>query len=54
MQARGVVSIVIGVLLIVGGLSGKFVLIGTHSGPALVGVGAVVVAIGLFRVLKAR
>ena len=51
---RGVISIIIGLALIVGGLSGKLVLVGTHSGVALAVVGGVVAAIGVVRVIKSR
>ena len=51
---RGIVSIVIGVIFIVGGLSGKLVLIGTHSGVALAIVGAAVAGIGAVRVIRSR
>jgi hypothetical protein len=51
---RGIVSIAIGLVLIVGGLSGKLVLIGTNSGPALALVGVVIAGIGVARVIKAR
>jgi hypothetical protein len=51
---RGIVSIVIGLVLIVGGLSGRLVLIGTHSGPALALVGLAVAGIGVVRVIKSR
>ena len=41
---RGIGNIVVGVVFIIGGLSGKLVLIGTNSGEllALVGVGLIV------------
>ncbi len=51
---RGIVSIVIGVIFIVGGLSGRLALIGTHSGVGLAIVGAAVAGIGVVRVIKAR
>ena len=50
---RGIISIVIGSVMIVGGLTGKLVLQGTQSGVALAGVGALVVLIGLFRLKSA-
>jgi hypothetical protein len=51
---RGVIDIVIGLVLIVGGLSGRMALIGTHSGGALALLGAVVLTIGLVRILKSK
>ena len=46
---RGVISIVIGLVMVIGGLSGKLVMRGTESGVALAVLGGVVIAIGLFR-----
>ena len=43
-------NIVFGVLMILGGLSGEFALIGTNSGGALVVVGAIVLIIGISQV----
>ncbi len=51
---RGILNIIIGVVFIVGGLSGHLVLIGTHNGPALAVVGGLLVAFGLFRLLSQR
>jgi len=48
------VKIIIGVIFIIGGLSGKLVLIGTDSGIALAGVGAVMVIWGIARMIKSR
>jgi hypothetical protein len=50
---RGIVNIIIGVIFIVGGLSGRLVLIGTHNGPALAILGGVLVVIGLLRMARA-
>jgi hypothetical protein len=49
---RGIVNIVIGAIFIIGGLSGRLVLIGTHNGPALAGLGAVLVVIGILRLAR--
>jgi len=49
---RGLFNIVIGVVFIVGGLTGNMSLRGTHSGPALAAVGGVLVLVGLFRLLR--
>jgi hypothetical protein len=46
---RGIISIVIGVVMVIGGLSGKLVMRGTESGVALAVLGGVIIAIGLFR-----
>jgi hypothetical protein len=51
---RGVINIIIGIVFIVGGLSGHLVLIGTSSGPALAAVGAAMIGLGIFRIVKAR
>jgi hypothetical protein len=50
---RGIISIIVGAVMVVGGLSGKLVLHGTHSGGALAGVGVFVILIGFLR-LKAN
>jgi hypothetical protein len=47
-------NFLIGGLMIIGGLSGRFVLIGTSSGPALAALGAAIVALGGYRLAKAR
>jgi len=47
------VKIIIGVVFIIGGLSGKLVLVGTHSGVALAVLGAVMIVWGIAR-LAAR
>jgi len=49
---RGIISIVIGVVFIVCGLTGRLVLIGTHSGNGLAVLGGVLVVIGLVRLAK--
>ena len=45
-------NIVLGLIMIVGGLSGELVLIGTESGGALTVVGGIVFAIGMYQVTK--
>ncbi len=50
---RGVINIIIGVVFIVGGLTGRLALIGTHNGPALAAIGAVLVVVGLVRMKSA-
>ena len=48
------VKIILGVVFIIGGLSGKLVLIGTNSGVALAVVGAVMIVWGIFRIASRR
>jgi hypothetical protein len=45
-------NILIGIVFIVGGLSGKLALKGTSSGPALAAVGGVLVLLGIYRIAK--
>ncbi|HUB23778.1 MAG TPA: hypothetical protein VL992_00010 [Tepidisphaeraceae bacterium] len=51
---RGTIDIVVGVVFIVGGLTGRLVLLGTHNGPLLALLGAVLIVIGLKRVGRNR
>ena len=51
---RGLLSVVIGLVMIVGGLSGQLVLRGTQSGVGLAALGAVIAAIGVIRIIRAR
>jgi hypothetical protein len=51
---RGLVNIAIGVVFIVGGLSGVLVLRGTKSGVALAVLGGGLVALGLFRMVNSK
>jgi hypothetical protein len=51
---RGIINIIIGVIFIVGGLRGRLVLMGTHSGPALAVLGGALVVIGILRVFRTR
>lgn len=46
------IRILIGAILIAGGLSGKFVLLGTQSGAGLIGVGAFFVCFGIYQVAR--
>ena len=48
------IKIIIGIVFIVGGLSGNLVLIGTNSGVALAVLGAVLVAWGIFNLTRRR
>src|SRR5438132_11620943 len=47
-------SLIIGVIFIVGGLSGQLALVGTNSGTALAVVGALLIARGIYRIRKQR
>ena len=49
---RGIISIVLGLVMIVGGLSGRLVLIGTHSGVALAVLGVLVILLGVMRMAR--
>lgn len=51
---RGIINIIIGIIFIVGGLSGKLVLLGTHSGGALAVLGGVLLVLGIFRMAGGR
>lgn len=53
-MVRGSISVVIGLVLIVGGLSGKLVMRGTDSGLALAVAGFVVAGIGVWRIVSAK
>jgi len=51
---RGMVRIVLGVIFVIGGLSGRLALIGTNSGPALAVVGGVMIILGLVQLVRRR
>ncbi len=51
---RGIINIIIGLVFIVGGLSGRLALIGTQSGIALAVVGLLLVGLGIFRMVSSR
>ncbi len=48
-----VLNIVIGVAVIVGGATGKMSLLGTRSPEALMAVGGVLAAVGVFQLVRA-
>lgn len=48
------VKIIIGLVMVVGGLSGKLVLVGTQSGAALAVLGVVMIVWGIARVMGSR
>ena len=49
---RGIISIIIGGILVFEGLRGTHVLRGTHSGTGLAVVGGVIILIGILRIAK--
>ncbi len=51
---RRMSSIIIGLIFIAGGLSGKLALVGTNSGIALAVVGLLIVGRGIYRIRKQR
>ena len=51
---RGVFNIVIGLVFIVGGLTGKLVFIGTNSGALLAVVGLGLIGLGIYRLANRR
>lgn len=48
------VKIIIGLIMIVGGLSGRLVLVGTNSGGALAALGAGLLIWGIINLTKSR
>lgn len=46
------ISIIIGIIFIIGGLSGKLVLVGTHSGVALAALGGALVVWGIIKMVR--
>ncbi len=54
MKIGGILNIIIGLVFIVGGLSGKFALIGTNSGTFLAMAGGALVIWGVYRLKRAR
>lgn len=53
-MGRGIISIIIGGVMVVGGLSGGMVLRGTSSSGGLAVIGFVVIGLGIFRIVKAN
>ncbi len=47
-------SVIIGLIFIAGGLSGKLALVGTNSGIALAVVGVLLVGRGIYRIRRQR
>ena len=50
----GIINIVIGIVCIVGGLSGRLALIGTDSGAPLTVAGALLIVVGAYRLYRAK
>lgn len=48
-----ILNILLGVAMVIGGASGKLALLGTSSGPALMVVGGVCAAIGVYQLIRA-
>jgi hypothetical protein len=53
-MSAGVWNLIIGVLAVVAGLSGRFTLIGTHSSTALYIFGACIAALGIYQLSRRR
>jgi hypothetical protein len=51
---RGLFNILIGVVFIIGGLSGKLVMRGTRSGEALAVIGGIFILLGIFRLVRSQ
>ncbi len=49
---RGVINIILGIIFIIGGRSGRLVLLGTHSGVALAVLGVVLLGLGIYRMTR--
>jgi hypothetical protein len=54
MIGGNMINIIIGIVFIIGGLSGRMALIGTNSGGLLAAVGAAMVVWGIVQVVRAR
>jgi len=50
---RGIINIIIGIVFVIGGLTGKLALVGTHSGPGLAVLGGVLILLGVYRLARA-
>ena len=48
---RGIINIILGLIMVIGGLTGNLALIGTNSGTALAVVGGLLIAWGGFRLV---
>ena len=54
MQIGGILNIIIGLVFIAGGLSGKLAIIGTNNGAFLAIAGGVLIIWGVYRLKRAR
>ena len=52
-MVMAIINLVFGIVAVAAGISGKFKLIGTDSGAALVVVGAAVAGYGVYGIVKA-
>lgn len=52
-MGTAIFNIVMGVLAILGGLSGDVVLLGTHSSTALIVIGGVIATLGVYQLIRA-
>lgn len=52
MKVSGIINIILGGLMVAGGLSGKFALLGTNSGLALAAIGGVVGGYGIYQLTR--
>jgi hypothetical protein len=48
------VKIIIGIIMVIGGLSGNLVLVGTNSGAALAGLGGVLIVWGIVKMIRQK
>jgi hypothetical protein len=48
------VKIIIGIIMVIGGLSGNLVLVGTNSGSALAGLGGVLIVWGIVKMVRQK
>jgi hypothetical protein len=53
-MSAAIFNIIIGLVLIGMGLSGKFVFIGTNSPAILMGVGGIIVIVGIVQIIRGR
>jgi len=49
---RGIISIIIGVVFVVAGLTGHLAMRGTHNGGQLAVLGGIIIVIGIIRVAR--
>ena len=53
-MGAGIFNLVVGLVMIVGGASGKLTLLGTNSSVALIAVGVGIGGLGVFQLIKSR